>query len=330
MTENHELMEAPATDLAKPAHHGRQAGIEVASTRASQQVQAAMIVAQKFPRDETAAYNRVMQACRRKTLAEHALYAYPRGNQTVTGPSIRMAEVLAQAWGNIDFGVVEVEQRNGESTVEAYCWDLETNVRATKVFQVKHERAVGNAKHGQQRIVKLTDPRDIYEMCANQGARRLRASILAIIPGDVVEAAVTECEKTMAGNNTEPLSDRARKMVVAFADYGVTQEMIERRLGHRIETIIEAEMVALRKVYLALKDNMAEREQFFPTAQAQADASKPRTESLAEKLHGETPAPAPASAPQSDEPKSAQASEAIPTEIPQTGGTECRALKSKS
>ncbi len=239
---------------------GREAMVEVASARAAQEVQAAMVVAKKFPRDETKSFNRIMQACKRKALAEQAIYAYPRGGETVEGPSIRLAEAMAQSWGNIDFGIIELEQRGGESSIMAYAWDLETNTRQTKIFTVKHLRYT--RKNGN---TSLNDPRDIYEMTANQGARRLRACILGVIPGDVVDAAVSECEKTMAGNNGEPLVDRVRKMLAAFEEYGVNQPMIETRLGHRLDATTEAELARLRKIFRSLKDNMANVEDFFPS-----------------------------------------------------------------
>jgi hypothetical protein len=264
----------------------RNATTEIASSRAAQEVQAAMVVAKRFPRDATKAFNSIMQACKRKGLAEAALYAYPRGGTTVTGPSIRMAEVLAQCWGNMDFGIIELEQRKGESSVMAYAWDLETNTRQSKVFQVRHERAVGKGQN--QRLVPLSDPRDIYEMCANQGARRLRACILGVIPGDVVDAAIDECDRTMKGNNKEPLADRARKMIVAFAEFSVTQAMIEQRLGHKVEAINETEMVSLRKIYTSIKDSMTAREAWFQVGDAPAtsDSAKPRAQAIAEKLKG--------------------------------------------
>src|SRR5690606_36069410 len=84
--------------------------VEVAMTRAAQEVQAAMVIAKRFPRDENTAFARIMRACKRKQLAEAAIYAYPKGGTNVQGPSIRLAEALAQAWGNIDFGVIELEQ----------------------------------------------------------------------------------------------------------------------------------------------------------------------------------------------------------------------------
>ena len=163
---------------------------EMMVSRQTQEVQAAMVIAKRFPRNETQSYNRIMRACQRKKLAETAMYEYPRGGTKVTGPSIRLAEAMAQNWGNIDFGIVELEQKAGESQVMAYAWDLETNTRQTKIFSVPHIRST---KKGN---IPLTDPRDIYELVANQGARRLRACILGVIPGDGVDAALEECNKT--------------------------------------------------------------------------------------------------------------------------------------
>ncbi len=253
MKPEHQLFNASAD---APAERSM---IEQAVSRQAQEVKAAMVIAKQFPRDENAAYSRVMRSCSRKALAECAQYAYPRGGSTITGPSIRLAEVLAQNWGNVDFGIVELEQRLGqESIVMAYAWDLETNTRQTKVFTVPHIRS----KRTGNEI--LTDPRDVYELVANQGARRLRACILGIIPGDVVDAALERCEKTLTEGEKKPLADRIREMVAAFQEsHGVTTTMIEARLGHKLDAIIEQEMVTLRKIFTSLKDGAAKREDFF-------------------------------------------------------------------
>lgn len=251
--------------------------MQVAQSREAQSVQAAMVIAQKFPRDTTRAYSRIMEDCKRKTLAEKSVYAYPRGGTTVTGPSIRLAECMARAWGNLDFGIVELERKPsmgsipGESTVMAYCYDLETNTKSTTVFTVKHARdkniKVGNEKKKIQEL--LTDERDIYEMVANLGARRLRSRILAIIPVDIVESAVEQCEKTMEGGQG-PLIDRVRSLVVYFQqNHGVTQEMIEKRVGHKVEAISEPELVKLRAIANSLKDGAASREDFFEMPQSE-------------------------------------------------------------
>ena len=234
---------------------------EMMVSRQAQEVQAAMVVAKRFPRDEVANYNRIMRACQRKGLAEKAMYEYPRGGQKVTGPSIRLAEAIAQSWGNIDFGIIELEQKNGESQVMAYAWDLETNTRQTKIFSVPHVRGT---KKGN---IPLTDPRDIYEMVANQGARRLRACILGVIPGDVIEDAVIQCEKTLVEGEKQPIIDIVRDMAARFQnEFSVPIEAIEKYIGCKSEAFSMNDLVRLKKVYISLRDGMAKREDYFELA----------------------------------------------------------------
>lgn len=231
-------------------------GVQIEQTKAAKEVEASLIIAKRFPRDENMAFERIRRACMRPFLAEQSVYAYPKGKEVVTGPSIRLAEVLAQNWGNIAFGIKEISQENGMSLAKAYAWDLETNVIQEKEFHVPHRR------HTKSGSYALTDPREIYELVANNGARRLRACILGVIPGDIAEAAVEECKKTMTGGK-EPIADRVRKLVAVFSEFGVSVEHIEKRLGHKLEVMMEAELVTLRAVYKSLRDGMAKREDFF-------------------------------------------------------------------
>ena len=109
-----------------------------------------------------------------------------------------------------------------------------------------------------------------------------------MIPGDVCDEAMEQCQKTMAGGSTEPLKDRARKMVVVFGEFGVTQAMIEAKLGHPASSISEPELVRLRGVYQSLKDGVGSRDQFFDVVDSGAAATgKTRTEDLAAKLGGD-------------------------------------------
>lgn len=231
---------------------------EMMMSRQAQEVQGAIVMAKKFPRDEVESFNRIVRACQRKGLAENAMYEYPRGGAKVVGPSIRLAEAMAQNWGNIDFGIIELEQKNGESQVMAYAWDLETNTRQTKVFTVPHIRST---KKGN---VPLTDPRDIYEMVANQGARRVRACILGVIPGDVQDAAIDQCNKTMSEGEKKPVIDLVRDMAAIFErEFSVPIEVIEKYIGCKSEAFSMNDLVRLKRVYKSLHDGMAKREDYF-------------------------------------------------------------------
>lgn len=242
----------------EPMQPQRSSQTEMMVTRQAQEVQVAMLAAKKFPRDQVVAYNNIMRACQRRKLAESSMYEFPRGNEKITGPSIRLAEAIAQNWGNIDFGFMELEQRNGASQVMAYAWDLETNSRQTKLFSVPHIR------HTRKGDYPLTDPRDIYEAVANQAARRVRACIIGIIPSDVVEAAVDRCNKTLREGYEEPLVDRVRKMAEVFEkEFSVNISMIEKYLGCKSDAFSENDFVRLKKVYRTLRDGMAKREDYF-------------------------------------------------------------------
>lgn len=241
--------------------------------RAVAEVQAAFVIAKKFPRDENQSYMKIMNACKRPFLAEHAMYTYPKGGTLVNGASIRLAEVLAQSWGNLDCGVRELSQSNGVSVAEAYCIDLETNMRSVKIFHVPHVR---DTKKGRQ---KLTDARDIYELVANQGSRRLRACILAIIPIDVQDAAVAQVKKTLASGEL-PLADRIRMMVSKFDEIGVKVEHLEKRLGHKLDATIPEEIVTLQGIYKSIKDGFSGREEFFDIGGDKSGGSEESLETL--------------------------------------------------
>lgn len=242
-----------------PIENTSQTQIEI--SRAVQEVQAAVLVAQKMPRNEIKAYEKIMQAARRETLAKQSTYAYPRGGQIVKGASIRTAETLAKYWGNISFGIKELSQdnRNHTSEVMAYAWDLETNVREEKVFQVTHTRVAKGNK------ITLTDPRDIYEKVANDGARRLRACILGVLPSDIVEDFLAECEKTLLGDNKEPLIEKIRRTIKTFESIGVTQDMIEKRVGCKAEAMIPKQLLDLGAIYKSITDSFKSVDDFFGT-----------------------------------------------------------------
>jgi len=245
--------------------------VSVEQSRAMQDVQAALIIAQRFPRDEIKALGRILKSCERKGLAEKAEYCYPRGDQTVKGPTIRLTEVLALNWGNIKFGVDEIDRGPDYSDCMAYCWDQETNTRKDVKFRVGHYRNTKKDRY------QLTDDRDIYEMVANQGARRLRSCILAIIPVDVVDQAIEVCRKTITGGNTDPIQDRIVKLVRTFEKFGVNQQMIEEKLKHKLDIINEEELADFLAIFNSLKDGMTKREDWFTVTK---DDNKTVTDAL--------------------------------------------------
>lgn len=237
--------------------HLNHGAVAIEQSRAMTEAQGKLLLAKQFPRDINRVYTALMNSCKRRSLAAVAFYSYPRGKETISGPSIRLAEEIARLYGNLDFGIRELSNFNGESEMCAYAWDLENNVISEHKFKVRHERsAYGSVK-------QLTDSRDIYELTANMAARRLRARLLAVLPPDLIDAAVEECRRTLAGNNEMPLQDRVRRMVSEFSKLGITQQMIEARLGHGIDETNTEEVIDFIGIYNSIKNGQSGRSDWF-------------------------------------------------------------------
>lgn len=264
-------------------------GEEMANNRAIAEVQGRMVIAKRFPRDMNEVMERVKIACGRIELAKQAVYEYPRGGTKVTGPSIRLAEALSQCYHNMDTGVIELDQRNGESVMQAYSWDIESNTRDSKTFTVKHWR---DTKQGGQ---ALTDMRDIYEIAANMASRRKRACILATIPGDLVDMAQKLCEETLiAAQEDIPIETLVAQALTEFEKMGVSRMMIEKRLGHKVEACSRNEIVKLTSIYVSLQDGFGTVADYFEVAGSPTpikESTKAKTDALKEKIDAFASAP---------------------------------------
>ena len=267
-----DMIESPFGGRSAVAPHDS-AGSRQNQSRELAETQTKYLMAERFPRNEVAAMDRILNAFSRPTLAEKAAYQFARGGSDIAGPSIRAAEAIAQQWGNMDSGWREM-QRGTDATgvpfseVEAFCIDLQARNTKRLTFIVRHWR---DTKKGGY---KLTDERDIYELCANQAQRRLRACILASIPGDVTEAAMQQADVTLKSKaDTSP--GAMQKMVAAFAEFGVQREHIEKRIQRRIDAITPAQVVSLKRIYVSLRDDMSTAADWFEIDAGEGAAPPP-------------------------------------------------------
>ena len=269
----------PSAGIMARMENINQGTIAIEASRAIAEAQGKLVIAKRFPRNEVEAYAKAMEACQRPSMAAKAFYSFPRGGQTVAGPTIRFAEELARCWGNIDYGIKELSQDEGKSEMQAYAWDLETNAQSVQNFTNPHQREKTDRKTRTTVMENLTSQRDIYENNANMATRRLRSRILAILPSWFVEDAIEECKKTLAGKSDTPLIDRVKKMVVQFAKIGVTREQIEKRLKRKVDTMNADDFAEFIGIYNAIKQGESKIADWF---EADAVASE-----LTNELNGE-------------------------------------------
>ena len=137
-------------------------------------------------------------------------------------------------------------------------------------FRVPHYR---DTRQGRKR---LEDSRDIYELVANQGARRVRACILAVLPRDIQEAVETQVAETMKAT-FEVTPESLKAWLEAFGRLGVTKAMLEARIQRRFDSITPAQMMGLANIYNSIKDGIARVEDFFQVQEGNAGAKKTLT-----------------------------------------------------
>jgi DNA-binding XRE family transcriptional regulator len=266
-----------------PSRLGQATAVE--QSRAVAEVQAAIVVAQQCPRDITRAERAMRQSCGQKSLAERAFYSYPRAGETITGPSVQLARELARCFGNVQYGISELRRDDGfdQSEMLAFAWDVETNTRSSTTFIVPHKR---DTKKG---VKVLTDMRDIYENNANNGARRLREMIFAILPAWFTEDAVAECYETIADADGVPMEQRITSAIENYRNgLHVTQEELERKLGAPSSKWSAYDVARLGVIYRSIERGEARREEEFPAAAARVTAAE---------ITGQAASPAKAAAP---------------------------------
>lgn len=263
-------MSYPAQQNAAPAPARIGQGTAVEQSRAAAEVQAAVVVAQQCPRQITNAIAEMRQSCQQQGLAERAFYRYPKGGQTVTGASVHLARELARCWGNVQYGLIELRRDDeyGQSEMQAFAWDVQTNSRNSSTFIVQHRR---DTKQGTKPV---TDMREIYELNTNNGARRVREAIFAILPPWFVEEAKELCNKTLKDGGGKPLNIRVADAIKAFEGIGVTAGQIETKLGRPSGQWTEHDVAQLIVTFKSIQRGEVTAEDEFPQPKVTVDEIK--------------------------------------------------------
>lgn len=227
---------------------GDEFGQSAQMVRAQQEVQGSIIVAKRFPRSEDAAYQKLISACKRTSFAEKAEYKFPRGGQTVSGPSAHIAREALRVWGNMQSGTEVIRDTDTERHIRSFAWDVENNTR--KVAEATFKKKIFRKGKG------LVDPdeRDLREMTNRFAAINERNCILQLIPADVIEDAVREARKTLQAETERDPGAVKKRLISAFDDIHVPVAELEAYLGHSLDTCSSAELDDLRAIYSSIRD----------------------------------------------------------------------------
>ncbi len=259
-------------------------GTTAIAVREDTEIKTALVMARQFPRTEEVAYAKLIKSCSRATFAESAVYAFPRGGTTVKGPSVDLAREAARVWGNIRYGLRIVSVDDDQVHIRGYALDMESNshVEAEDRFAKLVERK------GKGWI--KPDERDLRELVNRRGAILVRNCILQLLPPDVIDDAVRQVNDTMRkaanGEITQSMEEARRRLVMSFERVGVTVEMLEKFLKHKLDVINGEELAELRQIGKSIADGNSRREEHFEFGTASTAPASDATQSLNAKLKG--------------------------------------------
>jgi hypothetical protein len=230
------------------------AGMLATITKA--ELDTAISTARAYPRNLHQAIDNIKSlVCYDEQSALEAVYALPRGGKPIKGPSVRLAEIVAQCWGNcrVEARVLEIDRGNKVIVSEGTFHDLQTNAAT---------RATVNRRISDKAGRLFSD--DMIVTTGNAACSIARRNaILAGVPRMAWRQAYEAAEHTIAGD-IKTLAERREKAIKAFAAFGVKPEQILGLLDVKsIEEIGLEDIGSLLGAYNALKDGSETVESLF-------------------------------------------------------------------
>jgi hypothetical protein len=184
-------------------------------------------------------------------------YTLPRGGKAIAGPSIRLAEICALAWGNLHTEARIADISDKFIVAAATCWDMENNVRTGQEVR----RRI-TSKNG----LRFND--DMIVVTANAAMSIvLRNAIFRIIPKSYVERIRKEAEKVVRGD-VKTLKTRRDELLKYFSGLGVNEKRLLSTIQKKgIDDVDLDDLVVLRGYATAIKDKEATVDECFPVTE---------------------------------------------------------------
>lgn len=182
------------------------------------QIDQQIATARRYPRSIATVMKRINQLVTLDEVsAEECMYALPRGGKPITGPSIRLAEIIAASWEHCHVGARPLDINRKDKTIEAegIFWDIQTNVRTVKRVWRRISDKRGNI---------FAD--DMILVTSNAACSiALRNAILSGVPKAVWRKAYESAVAVVKGD-AKTLSERKASIYKTFAAFGVKPEQI--------------------------------------------------------------------------------------------------------
>lgn len=270
----------PIAQIALAPQNPTSTALVAAEAREKATVFIAAELASRNPRDERNAQKAMQESCRNLTLATKAEFSFPRGGERISGPTVVLMRELARCWGNLRYGFEIVASTPSRLRIIGWAWDMNPGSNTYVQYPDEFELVVQRKdKRTGETVYRDADERDVRELLNKRGAICVRNALKSLIPPQMIEEALERCAATKSSGDHERLQ-KDRPAVVAklrkgWAKKNVTEEMLVRHLGCKIEAITGEQLVELREIWEAIEEGTTSVEEQFPAPAEAPAAAKP-------------------------------------------------------
>ena len=257
----------------------KQADMLQAINRAEVDIQVA--TAKQYPRNIETVLNKIQTYATMDTeTAEDCFYTLRRGKgkdaSVIEGISVRLAEIIAGAWGNLRVQSRIIGNDGRTITSQGICHDLETNLAVS--VDVKRKITDRNGRIFSE---------DMQVVTGNAAsAIAFRNAVLKVVPKAVTKKVINNIKQVAIGKSID-LETRRQRMIQYFQTIGVTQSQLFAYCGVKSTEQIDNEIVfELRGLANAIKEGTTTVNETFKdyTAESAAIADKAHMESESKKV----------------------------------------------
>jgi len=235
--------------------------------------------AQQMPRSLKAFVNEALSmATLNEDIADSCAYALPRGNKTVEGPSVRLAEIIASSYGNLRTGSRVIYNDGKHITAQGVVHDLQKNILHTEEVQrsiLQHEWEPDPTRPGKNRKTgKMVLMNEDMQTITGRAACAIayRNAIFKVVPAALIQD-IYEKVKEIAKGTEQTLSARRIKAIKYFTDLGIKEAQIFQVLEVKgIEDIDLDKFALLRGMASAHRNGEATLDGIFPPPNAKEKA----------------------------------------------------------
>lgn len=263
---------------------------ELVAEQSRAEIQGAMTLAKKYPRNEFEARAKILRTCESLSFAERAIYKKPVGwkdlKETggkwerlyVEGPSIRLAEEVLRHWGNTRVLENVLYEDNIKRLVRVTCYDLESNLAYGEDLLIEKTVERKNAKDreviserinskGEKISIVIATEDEVRNKEKAMVSKAIRNNGLRLIPVHIIDDAVYVAKLNLKSNIAKDFHTHIERMKSSFKTFNIEIFDLEQYLGHPLSQITIDEIADLKAVFNSIKNGESKWQDYFVEAE---------------------------------------------------------------